>query len=161
MKDGTTIEIPPKFAPSVNKKFIAKEVIPLRFRSIPYSEVKDFRQSARRYTPHKLLEEVSQVFKEPIVVKQGEQLFFHNGKTGKVEYEAWQASWVKKEITSELWQRKYAASPGYYMLEGDNGMCWIAWRYPTHLIDRSNISVVVCTPNEVDMLDKKAISANM
>ncbi len=138
LKDGSKIDIPPNYVEEVNKRFIAKEVIPLRNRSIPFSEVKGFERTSRKFfeksADTRLLEETAQAFREPMLTADGIQ-----------------ARWVKKEVTSDRWERYYSDIPGYKKVESRDGMVWIAWRQPIHQIDPNQTPE--CTASEVETLD--------
>lgn len=117
--DGTTLDIPPDLVEVVKRRMGNKEAINTKTMVIPFNQIKFFRQTSRPFSTQPLLEEVAQVFHEPLM-----------GDNNSI-----QSRWVKKHVTHGEYAKKY--SFGYKRLEDEGGMIVVAFKLPTHLIDVS------------------------
>lgn len=134
LKDGTSIEVPPSAAPTIQKRMANKDAINLRTRSIPYSEIKGFEQSDKPFSAQPILSEVAQAFNEPIINPDGSVA----------------CQWVKKQVTQDRWHKHYANT--YYKLADEGGMVVMAWFQPIHDIDVNKMTI--CTDEEAEKLDR-------
>lgn len=136
LKDGNEIQIPPTMVDKVKAKLVGGEPIVTKAATIMPLEVKSFRQSSQRYDQQLLIEAASAAFKEPMI----------EGRTIK-------ARWVKKPVTKAEWSRHLQAIPGYRLLDnGEDGMLWVAFVMPVHLIDPSKVEY--CSENDINLLTK-------
>jgi hypothetical protein len=136
LKDDSVIELPPAAAPVVQKRMANRDVINLKTRSIPYSEIKEFRQSDKQFG-QPLLEAAAQAFREPI-------FFDVNGE------QVMEAKWVKKSVSQKSYEKGYSGIPAYRKLGEDNGRVVIGFRLPVHEIDMTKVTP--CTDAEVESL---------
>lgn len=142
LKDGTKYEIPPKAVELVRKKMTAKEPINMRSAVIPFSEVKDFRQTEKRADLPPLIDDVARAFNEPQYTERVEH---------GIKYTGVKAAWVKKRVTQERWNNYYSKTMDKRIGEED-GMVVIAFVLPIHSIDFNEVQY--CTQEEVEKLDK-------
>lgn len=143
LKDDTVIEIPPAFVPTVQRRMGNKEVVNLRTRSIPYSEIKDFHISDKRFGAIPLLDEVAQAFKEPS--------YFTVHENG-IDYEIMEGKWVKQTVTISKWEKYYSAMASYHKLDDNGTHVSMGFMKAMHEIDPS--VTPYCSPDEVEKLDK-------
>lgn len=141
LKDDSEYTIKPQAVDLIRKRMAEKAPINLRTRTVPFSEVKDFRQTDKAYHETPLLEGVSQAFGEPVYTQTE-----WNGRT----YEGILARWVKRRVTPERWQNYHAKTTDRRLGEED-GMVVIAYKLPVHSIDLREVQY--CTPEEVQKLD--------
>lgn len=146
LKDDTTIEIPPSGVDVVKRRMANKDAINLRTRSIPYSEVKGFRQTDKRFSTIPLLDEAARAFNEPIYT---ETIVERNGEEYK--YVGVKAAWVKKQVTQDRWQNYYSKTMNK-KLDSDSGMVTIAFVLPVHSIDLNEVQY--CTEEEIAKLER-------
>jgi hypothetical protein len=130
LKDGRTLPIPPVGVAVVQRKINEKAPIHTRNEMIPFSEVKGFEKTSRRFTDVKLLEDTARAFKEPVVTDEG----------------AVKARWVKKHVSQSEYDKYYAKSIMYKYLTNVEGMVAVALLLPVHMIDPSIHEP--CTPEE-------------
>lgn len=134
-KDGEVIDISPAGAPIIQKRLTNKDPINLKNQTIPFSEIKAFRETTKPYGIP-LLEGVAQAFRAPE--------FNENGEIA--------ARWVKQRIPYREWAKHYSLVPGYKQLESDGSSVMIAFRKAMHEV---NTAVTpYCTDQEIDMLTR-------
>lgn len=137
LKDGRVIPVKPEYADGIKQKLSAKEPLVTSNGVIPFSEVKGFDKTSRHFTTTPLLEEVAQAFNEPMYNDEGDI----------------KARWVKKQVTSGEYSKHYSKI-GYRRLNDYNGMVWVAFALPVHIIDLNKVSY--CTQEEVSQLTKSS-----
>lgn len=133
LKDGRVIPVPPKAVSVIKRKMTNREPIHSKHETIPFSEIKGFERSSRRFTDVKLLEEAAQAFKEPVVTEDGVK-----------------ARWVKKQVTQSEYDKYYAKSIMYRMVGQTEGMVMVAVLLPIHMINPQ--IHIDCTPEEAKKL---------
>lgn len=144
LKDGTKIQIPPKYVQGIRTKLKNREPIDTTRRTILYAEVDSFEQTLKtELGEQKLLEEAAQAFGEPLIRDRE----FADG----TKDEAVSVKWVKKQVTQRDWDKYYSKGPGYQKLSWDAGIIVVAFRMPTHQI---NDEVQVCSDEELTKLTK-------
>lgn len=139
-RDGTRTEVPPAFAETITKRIANKQPIILKTAVIPSDQVQQFRITDKPFTTQKLLEDVSQAFKEPMLETKNEEEFII-------------CRWVKRKVSSDKWNKYYSQSPGYYKIADDNGMVMLGVFLPVHQIDQTIFEY--CSKQEEDMLETK------
>lgn len=144
-RDGTTTDVPPKHAPTIQKRLADQQVINFSTRSIPHHQVTKFAQSDKIFTDQKLLAEAAQAFRSPIIVNRT----FPDGTTDV----AVQCRWVKRNVTNERYDKYYSKQPGYHKLRDYNSMAVIAYVVPTHQVN--TLETEYCTPDEIKGLTKR------
>lgn len=144
--DLKSVLIAPSSVKVVQKRWDNGDPIHIPGRgSIPANAIRSFEVTGKVYGgSQKLLEEAAQAFGEPIYVE------VDNGK-GSAETQI-EVKWVKKAVTTDQWQRYYSPSPGYKLLNEESGMALIAFRQPTHQIDKAKVQE--CTQDEVARLTR-------
>lgn len=135
LRDDTTVEITPQAVPIVQKRMSNKDAINLKTRSIPYSEIKEFRQTDKPYG-QPLIEAAAQAFKEPIFNEDGSMV----------------VNWVKKSVNQKSYAKQYAGIPAYRKLSEDGGRVMVAFRVAVQDIDISKVSP--CTEQEIEQLTR-------
>jgi hypothetical protein len=136
LKDGEVIEVSPRSVPVIQQRMSNRDVVRFRTRSIPFSEIKDFRQTTKPFGVN-LLVEAAQAFHEPQLNEDGSIV----------------ARWVKKKVTVREYQKHYNAIPAYRNLGSEGNMVVVAFRKPVHEI---NIHLTpYCTSDEVQLLTKR------
>lgn len=142
LRDGTQIEVPPTAVQVIQRRMGNKEAINLRTRSVPYSEIKDFRQTDKSYGAVPLIDEAARAFKEPIYTETEEH---------GIKYVGVKATWVKRRVTQERWQNYYSKQMNRKLSE-EGGMVLMAYVLPIHSIDLNEVQY--CTPEEIAKLDR-------
>lgn len=117
LKDGSTIQIPPSLVAVIKRRIANREAINMRSRMVLYAEIERFEQTSRLFTARPLLEEVAQVFSEPMLTEDGDI----------------QTRWVKKQVTPGEYAKKY--THGYKRLPDEDGMVVVAFRKAIHDVD--------------------------
>jgi hypothetical protein len=130
-KDGERYEIPPDAVEVVQRRMGNKEVINLSTASIPFSEIKHFRVTAKPFGQQPLLEAAAQAFNEPMLNPDGSMI----------------VRWVKCSVPRRLYDKHYAHIPSYRKLGDDGTAVVIAFRLPIHSIDVNKVTE--CTENEL------------
>lgn len=135
LRDGSKREIPPQGVAQVRKWIENHETIRLaKTGDVSPYEVRYFSPTSKIYKPPNLLEDVAQAFKEPIIE----------------EDESIACRWVKKAVTTAMWERHYSNVPGYRKIGDKDGMALIAFLQPIHLVDLNNVDYL--TPEEINNL---------
>lgn len=137
LKDGTTVDIPPKSVEAVQALIKAGKPIHTKSAVIPANFVSIFRQTSNPYGNTKLIDDVARVFNEQELNEDGSIV----------------SRWVKKEVTHEQYQRYYSQILGYKKLEDKDNMAVVAFMLPIHTIDLAKVSY--CTPYEEESLERK------
>lgn len=133
LKDGRVVPIPPPGVPVVARKMQAREPIRTTNGVIPFSEIKGFDKTSRRFSSLPLLEQAAIAFNEPVFSEDG----------------AIKVRWVKKQVTPSEYA-KYYAKGGYQRLYDDEGMVWVAFVLPAHKVDLHKVQY--CTDNDIKSL---------
>ena len=133
LQDGTVIPIPPVGVPVVNRKMVVREPIKTTTMTIPFSDIKSFRQSSKRFSNLPLLDQAAIAFGEPVFNEDG----------------AVKVRWVKKQVT-QMEYNKYYAKGSYQKLGNEEGMVTVAFRLPLHKINLTKVQH--CTNEEVKTL---------
>lgn len=136
LRDDTTVELAPQSVPVVQKRMANKDAINLKNRSIPYSEIKDFRQTDKPYG-QPLLEAAAQAFNEPIWNPDGSMA----------------VTWVKKSVSQKSYDKLYGGIPSYRKLDDDNGRAVVAFRVAIHDVDTT--TTIPCNQDEINRLTSK------
>lgn len=130
LKEGRVLSIPPSAVALVQKRMTNREPILTTHETIPFSEIKGFEKSSKRFTDMKVLEEAARAFKEPIITEDN----------------AIKARWMKKDITRAEYDRKASKSGIYRFLGESDGMVTVAMVIPTHAINLTYMNY--CTEEE-------------
>lgn len=133
-REGTVTKIPPDAVEVVKRRMEQGQPINLKTRSIPANQITSFHISEKPFSATPLIEQVAKAFNEPLINDEGEV----------------QARWVKKLVPSNKWEKFYAPS-GYKFLGEENGMVWVAFILPSHLIDAT--ATPYCTSEEIAKLN--------
>lgn len=138
LKDGTKMLIAPQTVDKVKEKLANKDPLQMKNRVIPFSEIKDFQISEKRFTAgQNLLDDVSKAFNEP-QYGEGENILCY---------------WVRKNVTQEKYNNHYAAIGGYKKIGDTMGMITIAFLLPVHQISDN---VTKCSEDEVKKLNGRS-----
>lgn len=132
-KDEPPVYIPPDKVEQVNKLWKAKEPIPTTNETVQPYTIIAFRISAKRYFRTPLLEEAAQAFNSPVLTDEGIQ-----------------ARWVKRLVPRRMYDKHYGSIPGYHMLSEQNGLVFVAYRLPVHLINLGEVEY--CSQHEIERL---------
>lgn len=133
-KDLRSVMIPPASVVTVKKRWDSQEPIHLSSGSIPANQIRSFEITDRPFNPVPMIEEVSQVFKEPMYNDDGEV----------------RARWVKQIVTKNKWDKHYSSIPSYKLLDDNGNMATIAFVKAIH--DINPAVTPYCTGDEVKRL---------
>lgn len=133
LKDGRVIPIPPRGVPVVKRRMEQREPINTTTMSIPFSEIKGFEQTSRRFTDLPLLEQAAIAFGEPVYSEDG----------------AIKVQWVKKQVTQSEYN-KYYSKGNYQKLGNEDNMVVVAFLLPVHKINLHKVQY--CTPVDIQSL---------
>lgn len=136
LHDGSEIDIPPSGVDVVNRKIANREVINTRAMTIPYSLVKSFKQTDKRYVSQDLLEGAAQAFNDPVYNDEGDMM----------------ARWVKRTVPMDRWNSYYSKHTAYKKLREEMGMITVAFVLPVHTINPQQVDY--CTTDEINTLEK-------
>lgn len=133
LKDGTRYEIPPAGVAVVDRRMKDRDAVKLNTATVPYSEIKYFRQTNKPYGQD-LLDAAAQAFDEPVENRDGSMVI----------------QWVKKPVTQREYATYYSSIPAYHKVGTENSMVMVAFRLPIHQIDTSLVQP--CSPDEISRL---------
>lgn len=123
-RDGTKYDIPPDKVAIVNRRMEAHDPINLSTATVPFAQIDTFRVTERPFNAQPLLDAAARAFNSEQITDDG----------------SIRASWVKKSVTQDKWNRYYSPNPAYRKLGDSGGMVEIAFRLPVHMIDVNNVS---------------------
>lgn len=130
--NGEKIDVKPENVELVQNKISSGNgFIKTPTLTINIKDVKGFNLTDKLYTTQNLIEESAQAFNEPVI---------RNG--------AIQVSWVKKSVPLRKWNTYYSPNPAYRMISETDNSVMIAFRIPTHLINK--LLVTELTASEID-----------
>lgn len=134
--DGTRTEIPPESVEVVKRRWNNHEPIHTTDESIPASQIKTFRKTAKPFNAQPLLDAAAQAFDEPVL-----------NPNGSIVYK-----WVKKPVAQNEYAKHFSHLPAYRKLANDSGLVVVAFKLPVHAIDVNKVEN--CTDEEVLQLNK-------
>jgi len=130
LKDNRTVLIPPKGVEVVRHKMATRQPIHTRAEMIPFSEIKGFEKTSKRFTNVQVVEETARALNEPVVTDSNEV----------------KARWVKKQVSKSEYDKKYAKVSFYRYLSEGNGFITVAFLCPIHKINLHEVAY--CTTDE-------------
>lgn len=136
-RDDTRYEIPPEAVEVVKRRMANKDAINLSSATIPYSEIKQFRVTDKRYAQQPLLEAAAHAFNEPMYNQDGSVI----------------AKWVKKNVPQREYNKHYSHIQAYRRLGDTGSMVTVAFFLPVHDIDTNKVDY--CTDDEIATLTRK------
>jgi len=132
--DGTIVEIAPKNVDKVKQHLEDQTPIHTTNLSIPANQVKAFRRTERLFKPINLIKAVNDTFFKPELTPDG----------------SIKASWVKKYMPKQIYERKFANIPAYKLLSINGGLALVAFKLAEYQIDLDKVEL--CTVEEVNKL---------